>query len=154
MVNARPKRVHRQVMGSPRGRYEVGVRWAHISLEIWTHWLNHPPDNVLAAIFLAPVQMTTQAASASISLIRVVDWDGTSGDIKQVLTAAFEAEDYLDCIKNLRARNIEPLSYIDSLDKVGSCSILEGTLDSLRFGDRSSTTFGPTQIYKSDAYER
>lgn len=100
------------------------------------------------------VPMTTQAVSASIFLIRVVNWDGTSQDIGQALIAAFDANDYLDCVKNLRAQNIEPLSYIDSLDKVGSCSILEGTPDSPRFDDRSSITFEPTQFYKSDAYER
>jgi len=79
------------------------------------------------------VQMTTQAVSASISLARVVNWDGTSRDLRQILTAAFDAKDYPDCIKNLKAQDIEPLSYIDSLDKVGSCSTLEGTFDSLRF---------------------
>ena len=102
---------------------------------------------------LIPVPTTSQAVSTLISLIKAVDWDGTSQDIKQVLTAAFDAEDYLDCIKNLRVRNIEPLSYIDGLDKVGSCSILEGTLDSPRFCNRSSTTFEPTRVYESDAYE-
>jgi len=67
-----------------------------------------------------PVPGTSRVVSAKIRLTRVVDWDGASQDIKQVLTAAFEAKDYLDCIKNLRAQNIDPLSYINSLDKVGS----------------------------------
>ena len=52
--------------------------------------------------------------------MNVARWDGTSEDINRTLVAAFEAEDYVDCIKNLRAQNIDPLSYIDSLDKVGS----------------------------------
>ena len=62
--------------------------------------------------------MTTHAASASISLMKIVNWDGTSQDINQALTAAFDAKDYRDCIKNLHSQGIEPLSYIDSLDKV------------------------------------
>jgi len=70
-----------------------------------------------------PVAMTTRAVSASISLIKVVNWDGRSQDIYLVLTTAFEAEDYLDCIRNLRERNIDPVSYINNLDKVSSYSI-------------------------------
>ena len=101
-----------------------------------------------------PVPATSQAVnSAATCLIKIANWDGKSQDIKQVLTAAFNAEGYLDCIKNLRARNVDPLSYIDSLDRVGSSPILWGTLD-LRFDDRSLTDLKPTQIYKSDAYER
>jgi len=71
--------------------------------------IQRPPIPVLAA---------TQAVSAANYLIKIVDWDGTSQDIEQVLTAAFDAKDYLECIKDLRARNIEPLSYINSLDKI------------------------------------
>jgi len=103
---------------------------------------------------LRPVPTATQVVSASTSLIKVVGWDGTSQDIKQELTAAFDAKDYLDCIKNLRAQNIEPLSYINSLDKVGSCPTSEGTPDSPRFPDRLLTAFESIQIYGSDAYER
>ena len=66
----------------------------------------------------APVQATTQETSASVFLTKVAAWDGTSQDIEQTLTAAFDAKDYLDCIRDLRGRNIDPLSYIDSLDKV------------------------------------
>ena len=103
---------------------------------------------------MASIPIPTQAVSASISLIRVAAWDGTSQDIKQELTSAFDAMDYLDCIKNLRERNIDPVSYINSLDRVSSCSIfMEGALDSPRFGDRSSTVFELTQIYKRDVYE-
>lgn len=71
-----------------------------------------------------PVAATTRTTSASISLIKVASWDGKSQNITQALIAAFEADDYLDCVKNLQAQNIEPLSYINSLDKVDSCSIL------------------------------
>ena len=67
--------------------------------------------------------MTTDAVSALTSLLAIVNWDGTSQDIEQALTTAFDAEDYRDCIKDLRGRNIEPLSYINSLDKVRSHSI-------------------------------
>lgn len=74
---------------------------------------------MLAATSSGTVQMTTQAVSASISLAKIVNWDGKSRDIRQTLTATFDAEDYLNCIKNLKAQDIEPLSYIDSLDKVG-----------------------------------
>ena len=66
------------------------------------------------------VLATPRSTSALIPLMNVVRWDGTSEDINQTLVAAFEAKDYLDCIKNLRAQNIDPLSYIDNLDKVGS----------------------------------
>ena len=70
-----------------------------------------------------PAPTTTQA---SILLDEIVRWDGLSRDIEQVLNAAFDAKDYPYCIENLPERNIDPLSYLDSLDKVGSCSILRG----------------------------
>ena len=54
----------------------------------------------------------------------VANWDGKSQDITQVLATAFEAEDYVDCIKNLQVRGIEPLSYINSLDKVRMFPVL------------------------------
>jgi len=101
-----------------------------------------------------PVATTTQTVSASISLIKVAKWDGKSQDITQVLTTAFDAKDYLDCIKDLPARKVDPLSYIDNLDKVSSSSTLMGTLCSSRSGDRSSTVFEPTQIYEDDVFER
>jgi hypothetical protein len=63
--------------------------------------------------------------SAAVSLVKVANWDGESQDIDRVLTTAFEANEYLDCIKNLRALNIEPLSYINGLDKVSSYLILK-----------------------------
>jgi len=69
--------------------------------------------------------MATQPVSAVTSLIKVVSWDGNFQDISRELTTAFDAEDYLDCIKNLRARNIEPAAYINNLDKVSSCLILK-----------------------------
>jgi len=73
--------------------------------------------------------VNNQAVSASVSLMKVANL-GTSQDINQVLTAAFEAEDYLDCINNLRERNIDPLSYINSLDRVSSCLVHGRTLGS------------------------
>lgn len=84
-------------------------------------------NKTLATIPPVPVRKSTQAVSAAMSefLDKIFHWDASSEDIKQVLTAAFNAKDYRDCIENLRMRNIEPLSYINSLDKVGSCSIFE-----------------------------
>ena len=57
--------------------------------------------------------------------MEVANWDGKSQGIDQVLTALFGMEDYLDCIKNLRARNIDPQAYINSLDKVSSPPVLD-----------------------------
>ena len=70
-----------------------------------------------------PALATPRLTDASISLREVANWDGKSLGIYQVLAAAFNAEDYLDCIKYLPARNIDPLSYINSLDKVGSLPV-------------------------------
>jgi len=53
-------------------------------------------------------------------LRRIAHWDGSSQEISQVLTATFEAEDYLDCIKGLEGQGIDTQSYIDSLDQVSS----------------------------------
>jgi len=70
----------------------------------------------------APIPVTPQSTSALISLTKVAHRDGTSQDIDQVLATAFGADDYLDCIKDLQARNIDPSSYINGLDEVGSHS--------------------------------
>jgi len=72
-----------------------------------------------------PVPATTavESASAAISLMEVTNWDGESQGIYKALTTAFGAGDYLECIKDLRARHIEPLSYIDNLNRVSLHSI-------------------------------
>lgn len=62
-------------------------------------------------------------ASALIFLEQVANWDGKIQDILGALTAAFEAVDYADCIKDLQARGIDPPSYINNLDKVSLYSI-------------------------------
>jgi hypothetical protein len=61
---------------------------------------------------------------AVIFLRMIANWDRKSPDINSVLTSAFEADGYPDCIKDLKAQNIDPLSYINSLDTVCSYSIL------------------------------
>ena len=60
---------------------------------------------------------------AAAFLRKIADWDGNSWDVDQMLIAAFEADDYLDCVNDLKAQNIDPLSYINSLDEVSSYSI-------------------------------
>ena len=77
-----------------------------------------------------PVATTVDSVSASSFLKKVANWDGRSQEIHEVLTAAFEAEDYLECIKDLRARRIEPSLYINKLDKVSPSSIPERPLSS------------------------
>ena len=57
-------------------------------------------------------------------LKKIADWDGETQDIYQTLTAAFKAPNYLHCIKNLEEKGINPLSYINNLDKVSSYLIL------------------------------
>lgn len=67
---------------------------------------------------LKPFTMSAESASASVSLKKIVDWDGSSQDIHQALITAFEANDYQSCIKDLEAHGIEPLAYVNGLDKV------------------------------------
>ena len=65
-----------------------------------------------------------EPVSASIALIKVVNWDGKSQEIiHEALTAAFDADDYLECIKSLQVRQIDPLLYINNLDRVSSYSV-------------------------------
>ena len=70
-----------------------------------------------------PAPATSRSTSASIPLMKVLNWDGKSEDITQQLAAAFQAKDYLDCIKNLKTQNVDPPSYINNLDKVLSFSV-------------------------------
>jgi hypothetical protein len=72
---------------------------------------------------LAPAATTGRSFPAAIFLKMIADWDGIFQGIGQVVAAAFEADGYLDCIKDLKAQNIDPLSYINSLDKVSPYSI-------------------------------
>lgn len=51
----------------------------------------------------------------------IADGDSTSPEvITKTLTDAFAAEGYSDCIKDLPRVDIDPQSFIDGLDKVGS----------------------------------
>ena len=70
---------------------------------------------------IPPLPSTTPA---SISLKEIANWDGSSEAIYEVLTTAFDAKDYRDCIENLPERGIDQVSYIDNLDKVRLFSIL------------------------------
>ena len=66
--------------------------------------------------------MATESVSALSLLKKIASWDGTSQDDIEVLNAAFAAEDYRDCIKNLKERGIDPTAYINNLDKVCPCA--------------------------------
>ena len=83
-----------------------------------------PPDTMRDELPPLPLTMTSQPYSASISLKAIADWDGSSQAIYGVLATVFEAPDYLDCIKYLSKRGIDPESYINNLDKVRLFSIL------------------------------
>jgi len=92
--------------------------------------------------------------SASIFLMKVANWDGRSQEIHEALTAAFETKDYLECLKDLRARQIEPQLYINNLDKVSPYSIPKRLARFMTIGNRSLTAFRPTPNSGDDAYER
>ena len=98
----------------------VGYHVAHISP---SSLYDHLPQITPGEISSLPVTMGSQTVSASIWLSEVVNWDGKSPDIDRVLATAFGAEDYLDCVRNLQARGIDPLSYINSLDRVCTRSV-------------------------------
>ena len=97
---------------------------------------------------------TVESDSASNSLIKVANWDGRSQEIHKALTAAFEAKDYLECINDLRALQIDPSPYINNLDTVSPHSVPKHLVRFVTIGDRSSTAFRPTQSLGDDAYER
>ena len=77
------------------------------------------------AIPPAPAATAGCSLPAAIFLRMVADWDGIYPDISHMLNAAFGADGYLDCIKDLKAQNIDPLSYINNLDKVSLFLILK-----------------------------
>ena len=74
---------------------------------------------------LAPVVTADRPFSAAFFLRIIADWDGVFQGIDQVVTIVFGADGYLDCIKDLKAQNIDPLSYINNLDKVSLYLILK-----------------------------
>jgi len=62
--------------------------------------------------------------SASVYLSRISKRAVSPQEAEQVLTAAFTAPDYIECIKNLIVWEINPQAYIDGLDQVGSCPLM------------------------------
>jgi len=62
----------------------------------------------------------TLRSSASVHLSRISQSKVTPQDAQQVLAAAFTADDYIDCIRDLVGWNIDPQAYIDGLDQVSS----------------------------------
>ena len=70
-----------------------------------------------------PETMATQVVSTSDPLNKIAHRDGSPHDIEQVLNASFDANDYPECISDLRAQNTDPLLSINGLDKVGMFSI-------------------------------
>jgi len=58
--------------------------------------------------------------SASVHLSRISERTVSPQEAQQVLTAAFTAPDYIECIKNLTVWEINPQAYIDGLDQVCS----------------------------------
>ena len=78
-----------------------------------------PPDTItMTPGATPPATVDSQKLSASIWLNKVISWDGERSGIQRALKSAFKAEDYEDCTGDLQARGIEPLSWIESLDKV------------------------------------
>lgn len=70
-----------------------------------------------------PPTKAVEPVPTVISLTEVANWDGKSQEIRNVLTTAFNAGDYPECIKNLPALHIEPQLYINKLNLVSLHSI-------------------------------
>ena len=60
----------------------------------------------------------TPRSSASSHLSLISQRKVSPQNAREVLTAAFEADDYADCIRNLTGWEIDPQAYIDGLDLV------------------------------------
>lgn len=85
--------------------------------------------------------------STSALLHRIVQWDGgPPQEINQTLTVAFGAEDYPDCVGDLKARDIDPQLYINSLDRVSSTRSISTWSFAQRFGDRLLASFRPVRM--------
>ena len=67
---------------------------------------------------MAPTTTPRRSASDQLSLISKNKV--SAQEAQQVLIAAFTAKDYVDCVKNLNGRKIDPQAYIDGLDRVRS----------------------------------
>jgi len=72
----------------------------------------------------------TTPLSAAITLKEIAEWDGKSQEIYKALPAVFDAKDYLECIKDLKSREIDPQLYINNLNQVGSYSISNASFSS------------------------
>ena len=93
-------------------------------------------------------------ASAVTSLLKIANWEGTPQEIYEALTVACSAEDYQDCIKGLKERQIDPQLYINNLDKVRLCSTKLYRARFITSGDSSLTVFQPRRQVMVVADER
>jgi len=73
---------------------------------------------------------TSPPLPAATLLKQVAEWDGKSQEIRKTLAAALDAGGYQECIKDLKAQGIDPQSYIDNLNQVGSYSSSHTSLGS------------------------
>ena len=80
-----------------------------------------PNSSTLQQTRTMPATKRPSRRSASAHLSRISQRNVSRQDAQQVLTAAFTADDYPACIKDLNGRNIDPQAYIDGLDQVSSC---------------------------------
>jgi hypothetical protein len=70
---------------------------------------------------MAPLQRPRASTITTNSLRLIADGDLISPKvITATLTNALEARDYSTCLKNLQGLGIDPQSFIDGMDKVGS----------------------------------
>ena len=92
------------------GRVTIHIRTENPPLS-----LNPPPTRRVCAM-----SSSTTRRSAAVQLALISKDKVSPQDAKHVLTAAFTAEDYSDCIKDLNGCEIDPQAYMDGLDQVGS----------------------------------
>ena len=100
----------RRVTSSPR----VGARPIFIYRR---HPSSPPKRSQLRNCAMAPA---IPRRSASVQLTLISQDEVLPRDAEYVLTAAFTAKDYGDCIKDLDRCKIDPQAFIDGLDRVGS----------------------------------
>ena len=87
--------------------YNVGIM---INLPLKNFGIPYNPHLLLT--------MASQKDYALNSLKEIANWNGKAQDIPRVVAAAFGADDYVECIRNLQEKGIDSGSYINSLDKV------------------------------------
>ena len=110
------------------GKSPRSTRTPHGPASVHLHRTPQTTQSTFSRSMHTTAPANTPRRSTSIHLSRISQNTVSPQEAQQVLTDAFTADDYFECLENLTGWKIEPQGYIDGLDRVcASLVILTGS---------------------------